>query len=73
MSIDRTLHMTSGVTSKRNVLKRSERIAVMTEAGTFDPEKDNPLGIPKTRVKHSKAGQKAKKVEEKEDDKKKKK
>lgn len=61
MSVDRTLHSKSGVTSKRNVLKRPERIAVMTEAGNFDPENGRPLGLPKTRVKHSKAGQKAKK------------
>lgn len=63
MSVDRTLHMKSGIASKRNVLKRDERIATMAEAGSFDLEKDNPLGIPKTRVKHSRAGHKAKKEE----------
>lgn len=62
MSVDRTLHMTLGVASKRNVLKRDERIAIMLEDGRFDPN-TSPLGLPKTRIKHSKAGMKTKKEE----------
>lgn len=63
MSVDRTLHFSSAVASKRSVMKRAERIAVMEDNGDFDPEKDSPLGLPKTRVKRSKAGGKSKKEE----------
>ncbi len=63
MSIDRTLHVKSGGGSQRNVLKRSERIALMTENGDFDPEANSPIGLMKTRVKHTRAGGKAKKEE----------
>ncbi|NLF29456.1 MAG: small basic protein [Planctomycetes bacterium] len=51
MSVDRTLRIKSGVASSRNVLRRAERIAAMTDKGTFDPEATSPLGLPKTRVK----------------------
>ncbi len=61
MSVDRTLHVKSGIAAKRNVLRRAERIAKMTEEGTFDPETDSPLGMRKTRVRHSRVGGKAKK------------
>ena len=63
MSIDRSLHVKSGAARKRSVLKRPERIVVMSENGTFDDETSKVLGLPKTRVKHSKAGHKAKKEE----------
>lgn len=63
MSVDRTLHVKSGVTSKRNVLSRPERIAQMAENGEFDLDQGSPLGLRKTRVKHSRAGAKAKKEE----------
>lgn len=62
MSVDRTLHIKSGASSKRNVLSRPERIAQMIENGEFEDD-SCPLGLRKTRVKHSKAGQKAKKEE----------
>ncbi|MFW6155193.1 MAG: small basic protein [Planctomycetota bacterium] len=51
MSVDRTLHIKSGVTSRRNVLRRAERIAIMADNGKFDPETGSPIGLPKTRVK----------------------
>ena len=63
MSVDRTLHIRSGGTMKRNVLSRSERIAMLAEAGDFDPEQASPLGLRKTRVRVSKAGTKSKKEE----------
>ena len=51
MSVDRTLHIKSGVSSARNVLKRAERIALMADNGDFDTEEQSPLGLRKTRVK----------------------
>ncbi len=61
MSLDRTLKLQSGLTGSRSVLSRAERIARLAEEGKFDPEKDNPLGLPKVKVRHSRAGTKAKK------------
>ena len=61
MSLDRTLKLNSGLTGSRSVLSRAERIARLAEEGKFDPEKDNPLGLPKVKVRHSRAGTKAKK------------
>ena len=51
MSVDRTLHIKSGVSSARNVLTRAERIAQMKDNDKFDDEESSPLGLPKTRVK----------------------
>ncbi|MBT3199612.1 MAG: small basic protein [Phycisphaerales bacterium] len=61
MSLDRTLKLDGGLTGSRSVLSRAERIARLAEEGKFDPEKDNPLGLPKVKVRHSRAGTKAKK------------
>ena len=61
MSLDRTMKLQSGLTGSRSVLSRAERIARLTTEGKFDPEKDNPLGLPKVKVRHSRAGTKAKK------------
>ncbi len=65
MSMDRTLRIHGGLTRTRSVLKRDERIAHLIEEGKFDPEADSPLGLPKTKIRHSKAGTKTKKAEEK--------
>jgi len=35
---------------------------MLTEEGKFDPEKDSPFGLAKTRIRHSKAGTKSKKA-----------
>jgi small basic protein (TIGR04137 family) len=64
MTMDRTLKVHGGLLRSRSVLTRAERIAQLTEEDKFDPEKNSPLGLPKVRVKHSRAGQKAKKVAE---------
>lgn len=64
MTLDRTLKQHGGLLRTRSVLTRAERIERLTEEGKFDPEKDSPMGLPKTRVRHSKAGTKSKKVEE---------
>ena len=63
MTMDSTLKTRGGLARSRSVLKRSERIARMTEEGKFDPESDSPFGLPKTKVRHSKAGTKSKKAE----------
>ena len=64
MSLDRTLKQRNSLAGSRSVLTRTERIALMTEEGKFDPEANSPLGLPKTKVHHSKAGSKSKKAEE---------
>jgi small basic protein (TIGR04137 family) len=61
MSLDRTMKLQSGLTGSRSVLSRAERIARLATEGKFDLEKDNPLGLPKVKVRHSRAGTKAKK------------
>ena len=61
MSLDRTLKLKGELAGSRSVLSRAERIARLANEGKFDPEKDNPLGLPKVKVKHSRAGAKAKK------------
>ena len=63
MTMDRTLKQRGGLARQRSVLTRAERIVLMTEEGKFDPEADSPMGLPKTKVRHSKAGSKAKKEE----------
>ena len=63
MSLDRTLKLHGGLKGARSVLTRAERIAHLIEEGKFDPETDNPLGLPKLRARHSRAGSKSKKAE----------
>ena len=64
MTMDRSLKTRGGLHGNRSVLTRAERIAKMQEEGKFDPESDNPMGLPKMRVLSSKAGSKAKKEKE---------
>lgn len=64
MTIDRTLKISGGLLRTRSVLTRAERIAQLADEGKFDPEADSPLGLPKVRVRRSKAGTKSKKAEE---------
>ncbi len=49
MSIDKSLRRKGGMSRSRCVLKRTERIAQMLEAGKF-PDGTSPFGLPKTRV-----------------------
>ena len=63
MTLDRTLKQHGGLVRMRGVLTRAERIARLIEEEKFDPEADSPLGLPKTRVRHSRAGMKTKKAE----------
>ena len=64
MSMDRTLKQHGGLIGQRSVLSRDERIKLLMDEGKFDPEKDSPMGLPKLRIRHSKAGTKAKKAAE---------
>ena len=61
MSLDRTLKLKGALRGSRSVLSRTERITRLANEGKFDPEKGNPLGLPKVKVRHSRAGTKAKK------------
>jgi small basic protein (TIGR04137 family) len=61
MSLDRTLKLSSELSGSRSVLSRAERIAKLTTEGKFDPETDSPMGLPKVKVRHSRAGTKSKK------------
>ena len=64
MTMDRTLKTHGGLIRSRSVLSRAERIARLIDEGKFDPEADSPLGLPKTKVLHSKVGKKSKKAAE---------
>lgn len=64
MTMDRTLKSHGGLAGARSVLTRAERILQMTEEGKFDPLKNSPFGLPKVKVKHSRAGTKSKKTAE---------
>ena len=61
MSIDRTLKFHGALKGSRSVLTRAERITRLIEEGKFDPQADNPFGLPKVRIRHSKVGTKSKK------------
>ncbi len=67
MTLDRSLRIGGAMARHRSVLTRAERIAMLAEEGKFDPEADSPMGLPKVAVKHSRAGQKAKKEEKPEE------
>jgi len=51
MSIDQSLKSAGGLSQHRNVLTRAERIEKLAARGKFDPENDNPLGLPKVTNK----------------------
>ena len=61
MTIDRTLKQHGGLVRTRSVLTRGERIERLKEEGLFNPDENSPLGLPKVRVRTTKAGSKAKK------------
>ena len=67
MSLDRTLKVSGGLIKMRSVLTRAERIEKLMDDGKFDPETDSALGLPKVRVRKSKAGVKKKKKKGEED------
>ena len=65
MTMDRSLKIHGGLARLRSVLTRAERVQKLIDEDRFDPSEDSPLGLPKVRVRHSKAGTKTKKAEEK--------
>ena len=64
MTLDRSLKVHGGLARQRSVLTRAERVVRLIDDGNFDPEAGSPLGLPKTKVRHSKAGMKTKKAAE---------
>lgn len=50
MSIDRSLRTGGGLSTKRSVLKRTERVEKTKQSAGVDYSKKPVLGIPKTRV-----------------------
>ena len=50
MSLDRSLKTSGGMSKKRSVLTRAERVAKMVADKKIDTSKHGVLGIPKTRV-----------------------
>jgi small basic protein (TIGR04137 family) len=48
MSQHRSLKGSSTITTKRNVLKRFERVELLIKRGQFKPT-DNPIGLRKTK------------------------
>ncbi len=51
MSIDSSLKTEGNLTTVRNVMTRTERIAALKEEGKFVEGKDTAHGLPKTKVK----------------------
>ena len=64
MSMDRTLRARGGLAKTRSVQTRAERIARLIDEDKFDPKTARPFGLPKAKIRHSKAGTKSKKAEE---------
>ena len=64
MTLDRTLKVHGGLSGTRSVLSRAERIARLVEEDKFDMDSASPLGLPKVRVRTSRAGTKSKKAAE---------
>lgn len=51
MSLDASLKIKGGLSGKRSVLTRAERVAKLTADKKVDPKKDGALGLRKTRTK----------------------
>ena len=62
MSLDRSLRSKGGLTRRRNVLKRSERLAQLTDEERWD-ESQSVFGLPKVAVKRAAKSSKAKAAE----------
>lgn len=67
MSIHKSLSTGGKLSRTRNVWKRAERIAKLTEEGRY-LEGDDVYGLPKVRTVFKAKGKKKKKKEEKTDD-----
>lgn len=49
MSIDPSLKMKGGLSGKRSVMTRAERVQVLKDQKRFDAKKNSVLGLPKTK------------------------
>ncbi len=67
MSIDRSLRTSGNLVGHRNVLSRAERIEKLTSQGRFDPDKNEPTGLPKVVSRKATVGKKAKKAGDEEE------
>jgi len=67
VSLDQSLKRGSRLVRARNVMKRAERIAKLTDEDRWDESK-SVLGIPKTKVPKSTGGRKKKKKEKTEEE-----
>ncbi|MBP9853474.1 MAG: small basic protein [Candidatus Omnitrophica bacterium] len=68
MSLHRSLRVDSAGAQQRSVLTRIERIKDMMKKGQWSDEQ-TVIGLPKVKIVRVKAGKKAKKAEEKTDEK----
>ncbi len=66
MSLDSSLKIGGGLVRHRNVLTRAERIAKLQQNGSFDNEKDSPLGLVKVAHRKLVTAKKPKKKAEEE-------
>ncbi|MCC6580107.1 MAG: small basic protein [Phycisphaeraceae bacterium] len=64
MSIDSSLKTGGSLAKHRNVLSRTERVAQLSTRGKFDPDKGNPIGLPKVGNRKVHTGKSAKKKDE---------
>lgn len=60
MSIDKSLKRGNRLARARNVLKRDERIGILTDEDRWDESK-SVMGLPKTKVPKTNVGRKKKK------------
>ena len=60
MSVDKSLKLANSLQRQRNVLTRSEQIETLRDRGLWQ-DGQSIFGLPKVRVRHSKAGTKTKK------------
>ncbi|MEM0983088.1 MAG: small basic protein [Planctomycetota bacterium] len=50
MSLDPSLKIKGGLSGKRSVMTRAERVAALKQDKKFNPKKHSVLGLPKTKV-----------------------
>ena len=66
MSLDRSLRSRDALSRHRNVLTRAERLALLTDEGSWTEDKDSVFGLSKVAHRKLAAGKKTKKAKEQE-------
>jgi len=61
MSLDPSLKTSGGLIKHRNVLRREERIAKLTQSNKFDPDSSDPIHLPKVASRKIATGKKTSK------------